>query len=449
MDKICVFGSEMYKDTSFEIIADKQGRYIYLTKKSDKDKEFRYDISTGTFERINHYKKGDKITPVKTKNITRWFTDCSIFCTDKKFAKVVIANKYHHENYMYSSGVRFIEALSSSFARRYEAWLSLGIEITDVKEAVEQCIKEDKEYYYNYNPRFYKTIQYYPADLDKRMLKYIQQNMTEISLSMIEDYYMNPDINLFLKMTEISQQNQFSEIFHYKKRVYQGYNQPYLYLDNNLFDLSVQLDFDGKRIRRNIIRAINDYNLNIDSLCSFLLRAYNVEGLTLNDLFSTSHYNDYLKMEKAIKHNQMRKMNKYPSHFLSQFHILKKEYNAFKKEYDNALFKEQCDNFRHLEKKYKKYQIVVPEKINEIENEADELHHCVRTYIDRVIDGRTLICFLRDNENVDEPLVTIEVKNGEVTQAYGIYDGKPEEDAIETMRKWAHEKKLRLAWAWG
>ena len=213
--------------------------------------------------------------------------------------------------------------------------------------------------------------------------------------------------------------------------------------------MSIQLDFDGKKIRRNIIRAINDYNLNIDSFCSFLLRAYNVEGLTLGDLFSTSHYNDYLKMEKAIKHNQMRKMNKYPSHFLSQFHILKKEYNAFKKEYDNALFKEQCDNFRYLEKKYKKYQIVVPEKINEIENEADELHHCVRTYIDRVIDGRTLICFLRDNENVDKPLVTIEVKNGEVTQAYGIYDGKPEEDAIETMRKWAHEKKLRLAWAWG
>ena len=448
MDKICVFGSEMYKDTNYEIIADKQGRYIYLTKNSDKDKEFRYDISTGTFERINHYKKGDKITPVKTKNITRWFTDCSIFCTDKKFAKVVIANKYHHKNYMYSSGVRFIEALNSSFAKRYEAWLSLGIEITDIKEAVERCIKEDKEYYY-YNPKFYKIINYYPTDLDKKILKYIQQNMTEISLSMIEDYYMNPDINLFLKIAEISQQNQFSEIFHYKKRVYQGYNQPYLYLDNNLFDLSIQLDFDGKKIRRNIIRAINDYNLNIDSFCSFLLRAYNVEGLTLGDLFSTSHYNDYLKMEKAIKHNQMRKMNKYPSHFLSQFHILKKEYNAFKKEYDNALFKEQCDNFRYLEKKYKKYQIVVPEKINEIENEADELHHCVRTYIDRVIDGRTLICFLRDNENVDKPLVTIEVKNGEVTQAYGIYDGKPEEDAIETMRKWAHEKKLRLAWAWG
>ena len=35
MDKICVFGSEMYKDTDYEIIADKQGRYIYLTKKSD------------------------------------------------------------------------------------------------------------------------------------------------------------------------------------------------------------------------------------------------------------------------------------------------------------------------------------------------------------------------------------------------------------------------------
>lgn len=447
MDKICVFGSEMYKDTDREIIADKQGRYIYLTKKSDSDREFRYDISTGTFERINHYKKGDKITPVKTKNITRWFTNCSIFCTDKKFAKVVIANKYYYKNCMYSSGVRFIEALNSTFAKRYEAWLSLGIEITDIEESVKRCIKEDKEYYYG-TPRFYSSIDYSPSSIDKRLLKYIQQNMSKISSEQLRDFYMNPDIDLLLKMSKISQENQYSEIFHYKKRIYQGYGQPYRYVDNNIFDLEVKLGWEGDRIRRRLLEAISDYNLDINSFCSFLLRAYNVEGLTLEDLFSSSHYNDYLKMEKALKHNQMRKMNKYPSHFLTQFHILKKEYEAFKKEYDEVLFKEQCDKFRYLEKKYKKYQIVVPERIKEIENEADELHHCVRTYIDRVVDGRTLICFLRDNEEPDKPLVTIEVKNGEVTQAYGRYDGKPEEDAIETMRKWAHEMKLGLSWAW-
>lgn len=448
MKKICVFGNELYEDTNSEIVAEKQGRYIYLTKKSDSDKEFRYDISTGKFERINHYKKGDKITPVKTKNITRWFTDCSIFCTDEKFAKVLIANKYRYENNRYSSGVRFIEALSSSFAKKYEAWLSLGIELTDIEEKIQDCIRKDKEYYYG-TPRFYQRIDYAPSDLDKNLLKYIQQNFKQISTDTIDALYHNPDYDILQKLIDISKQNQFSELFRFKKHMYLGYNRGYRDVDTNIFDYNVELDWEGNRMRRNIIDAISKYNLDIDSFCAFFLRVYNVEGLTMYDLFSSSHYNDYLKMEKAIKHNQMRKMDKYPRYFLTQFHILKAEYNAFKKEYDETLFREQCDDFRYLEKKYQKYQIVVPKKINEIENEADELHHCVRSYIDRVIDGRTLICFLRDNENVDQPLVTIEVKNGEVTQAYGIYDGKPDEDAIETMRKWAKEMKLKLAWAWG
>ena len=76
------------------------------------------------------------------------------------------------------------------------------------------------------------------------------------------------------------------------------------------------------------------------------------------------------------------------------------------------------------------------------------MRHCVRTYIDRVIDGQTLICFLRTNENPKQPLVTIEVKKGFVTQAYGLQDSKPSDEALDVMRKWAQEMNLRLSWAW-
>ena len=444
MESICVFGNEYNKGTDREIMATKNGRYINLVKKSDKDKEFRYDISTGQFERINHYKKGDKITPVKTKNITRWFTDCSIFCDDKKFAKLMITNKYHSRNHLYKSGVRFIEALSSDFARNYEAWLSLGIEITDVKKRIDECIRDERSYW---RPMLHTDLYVHPKDIDKRILKHIQQNYKEVSSEQIKTFYRMRNLDTLMKMIEISHTDEYDEIFLYKWSKYR-YGEGYTHYEENIFNLDADLDYSASRIRDNIISAIDSYNLDIQSFCNFLLRAHNVEGLTLNDLFGSSHYNDYLNMEKILKHGKMSKINKYPRQFLTQFHILKREYNAHKKEYDNIRFKEQCDSFKYLEKKYKKYQIVVPHKIEQIENEADELHHCVRTYIDRVVEGRTLIVFLRANEDKDQPLVTIEVKNGRVTQAYGKFDKKPEDEELDTIRQWAKDKRLKLAWVW-
>ena len=180
------------------------------------------------------------------------------------------------------------------------------------------------------------------------------------------------------------------------------------------------------------------------------MRLYNVEALELEDLFDyKNHYNDYLDIEKKLKRYKMPKMDKYPANFLSAFHIAKKEYSIMRQEFNEELFKAQCDRFRDLEESYKKYSIVVPEKTSDIEHEADELKHCVRSYIPRVVDGKTLICFLRDNEDLNKPLITIEVKENIVTQAYGLYDSKPSDEQIDVMRKWAKKHKLTLQWAWG
>ena len=144
----------------------------------------------------------------------------------------------------------------------------------------------------------------------------------------------------------------------------------------------------------------------------------------------------------------MRKMDKYPQHFLTTFHITKKEYAIRKQEFDEEDFREQCDKFRDLEQKFKKYSIVVPKQIADIEQEADELKHCVRMYIPQVVQGNTLICFLRNNENLDIPLITIEVKEGFITQAYGLHDSKPSEEQLDVLRSWAKKHSLKLSWAW-
>lgn len=444
-----VFGNSIYKETSLAIYLEKQGKYLYLKKPySDDNKEYRMDLSNGVFERINHYKTtGTKITEVRVPNITKWFSGCSLFCDDDKFAKVILFNKYHSHYRRYSSPVRFIQTLTDSNARIYEAWLSLGIDITEIKDAIIRCKNRTSGYWYR--NELYDVLCYKPSDFSKDGLNYIRKHFKELSKDAINDLYRldrnGYSLKLYDELLEKTSTYKYRDFFTIRHSNYNGPDVRF-----NIFDLSRNEGYDSTGKSKRIIEAICEYNLDVDAFLDYCMRLYHVEGLELDDLFDyKNHYNDYLDIEKKLKRHKMSKMNKYPTNFLSTFHIAKKEYRVMRQQFNEELFKDQCDRFRHLEETYKEYSIIVPEKTADIEHEADELKHCVRSYIPRVVDGDTLICFLRNNEDLNKPLITIEVKENVVTQAYGLYDGKPSDEQIEVMRKWAKKHKLTLQWAWG
>lgn len=324
--------------------------------------------------------------------------------------------------------------------------MSLGIEISDIKESTQRCIQYSGSCYRRTTNKF---VRFKPSDFSKNTLKYIRDNFAEISCDAINEIHRfeenNYDITLIdtllRKTNEIPQYREF-----FTARVKKFREEEKIF---NIFDLSKNQDYSNLFTMENILSCISEYNLDIDAFLAFCLRMYNVEGLTMHDLFETRHYSDYLHIEKQLKHNQMRKMDKYPQHFLSTFHMCKREYSIRKQELDEEAFRIQCDKFRDLEGKFGKYSIIVPTKTAEIDEEANELKHCVSMYIPKVIKGDTLICFLRHNENIDTPLVTIEVKEGFVTQAYGLLDSKPSEEQLKVLRKWAKKQALKLSWAWG
>lgn len=443
-----VFGDSIYKNTALAIEIRKEGRYLYMNKPyADENKEYRMDLSNGVFERINHYKTtGTKISEVKVPNITKWFSGCSLFCDDDKFAKVILFNKYHAYYRKYSSPVRFVQTLADSNARTYEAWLSLGIDITDIKEGIERCQKRSSWYYRN---EISDVLFIEPSDFSKDGLNYIKKHFKELSKEAIRELKsldsQGYSLKLFDELLEKTSTYKYNDFFTVRIRHYDEPDERF-----NIFDLSHGKGYDSIGKAKRVIQAISEYNLDVDSFLDYCMRLYNVEALELEDLFDyKNHYNDYLDIEKKLKRYKMPKMDKYPANFLSAFHIAKKEYSIMRQEFNEELFKAQCDRFRDLEESYKKYSIVVPEKTSDIEHEADELKHCVRSYIPRVVDGKTLICFLRDNEDLNKPLITIEVKENIVTQAYGLYDSKPSDEQIDVMRKWAKKHKLTLQWAWG
>ena len=65
-----------------------------------------------------------------------------------------------------------------------------------------------------------------------------------------------------------------------------------------------------------------------------------------------------------------------------------------------------------------------------------------------MVNGSTLIVFCRNVRDLEKPLVTIEVKKGYITQAYGIHDSKPSDEVLDFIRKWARLRDLKISWCW-
>lgn len=97
------------------------------------------------------------------------------------------------------------------------------------------------------------------------------------------------------------------------------------------------------------------------------------------------------------------------------------------------------------ELKEEDYKIILPAHPIDLMRESDVLHHCVKTYINRVSEGRTYILFLRKKDKLQIPFATIEVlPDYRLIQLKAINNSKAPEEAKEFVRKWARVKGVRL-----
>ena len=155
---------------------------------------------------------------------------------------------------------------------------------------------------------------------------------------------------------------------------------------------------------------------------------------------------DYCNMMSKIS----PKYEKYPKNFLTTHKIATRNYNRLKEVFIEEDFKKVID--LKLEHTYDNYKIVYPKTTQDIKDEAVQQNHCVASYIQNVIDGKTHIVFLRDKENIERSLVTLEIKNYKVVQAKGKFnrDVTREEQSIinkynEKLNKLYNKRKEDIA----
>lgn len=416
-----------------------EGRYITLRKEEDEKKEFRYDLATGEFERVNHYKKGDKVSRTKAANITAWFRDCTLITEDKKFGMLYAYAKQSAPN-RYKSHVRFIEMFATRKIQIMEQWLSLGIVFDKIEDAFNYMIGSPSCYS---SWRDDNEIYHLPSEYNKKLLQYVREECEKrghVSFKFINecyDHWNDGQYKVFKKIeAKIEAEPQYRPVFVVKR-----YDWDDVYI--NL------LHHESKSYLRNqIIQVIQNYNLDLDAFLEYCLYLNHVESVSIEKLMAD--YPDYLRRELHLKGGHMARMEKYPQTWLSATHKQQQEYqnlqhlermeeNGNTEKFDNSI-----EANKHLEWEQDNYLIRMPTSAEDIRDEADQMHHCVATYIPQIEAGEKIVMFMRDKENPDKSLVTVEVIDGAITQAYAQRDTHPSIPCMVWLTKWAQEKDLRI-----
>lgn len=157
-------------------------------------------------------------------------------------------------------------------------------------------------------------------------------------------------------------------------------------------------------------KLIEEYGYTAKPLLLYIDQLKTFEAL--GDIsFVIKELYDYADMMKTIS----PKFDKYPRHFLTTHQIACRNYSRMKKEFPEELFKKKIN--KQYECSFGDYIFIYPKSIQDIKDEAASQNNCVASYIDKVIDGKCHILFLRKKNKPDESLVTIEVRNNHIVQA--------------------------------
>lgn len=187
------------------------------------------------------------------------------------------------------------------------------------------------------------------------------------------------------------------------------------------------------------IRIADTYNLPIKKVLRYLYFECDVsQGLEVST--AIHQYGDYIRMTNEMGYERI---DRYPK-FLRTFHDIASRNYKIKldelqqKEWD----KKYIENAKY-EYSYNGYKFILPESAKDLVKEGNVLGHCVGSYVNKVWKGESIILFLREKEDIETPLVTIEIKNDIITQARGKMNNDPTMNQHAIIKKYAEKLKLQ------
>lgn len=124
---------------------------------------------------------------------------------------------------------------------------------------------------------------------------------------------------------------------------------------------------------------------------------------------------------------------KYPRYLKTYHDIVLKNYKVKLDDIKNNKYLKLKELKSNLNFSKDNYEVIIPNSLQDIVIEGSTLNHCVASYIDKVLDNQSFICFMRDKKQIDKPLITLEIVGGYIVHCKGQSNRNPYEEEAKFL----------------
>ncbi|WP_010497780.1 PcfJ domain-containing protein [Paenibacillus elgii] len=196
----------------------------------------------------------------------------------------------------------------------------------------------------------------------------------------------------------------------------------------------------NKYAHRSALRVAENYKLPVNKFLRYIYFECDVsQGLSSS--VAIQQYDDYIRMATEMEYERF---DRYPK-FLKTIHdIVSRNYKIKLDEIELKQWRLVCEENKKFEYTYNDYKIFPPSEPDELIKEGNILGHCVGSYVNKVRKRLSTILFLREKEDIEKPLVTIEVIGNRITQVQGKMRLPIDNQEKNAIKKFAERFQLSL-----
>lgn len=204
-------------------------------------------------------------------------------------------------------------------------------------------------------------------------------------------------------------------------------------------------DFDGNTRSINYFADVcKQTNTSVKRLRDYLQSCYDNQCIEKSSALTI--FSDYYKMAKDSGFNIQDNSIKFPNSLKKEHDKANFAYKVVQNEIKKKKFVENSNINKKYEFENKLFKVIVPTEPEEVVREGQLQSHCVASYVTRIENGDTCICFIRKKEDIDKPFFTCEIYQEELYQVKGFSNRYPDKkkdiDLISFIDDWTKEKNL-------